>query len=102
MDKEYAIEILSDYIKAVQEAGYKVEAVYLFGSFVKGTAQQDSDIDVALFIDGLKNSFDTQVELMKLRRKVDLRIEPHPFSVSDTMDDSILVQEILKTGIRVA
>lgn len=102
MDKEDAIKILSAYIRTVREAGYRVSAVYLFGSVAKGKAGQDSDIDVALFIDGLEDSFDTQVELMKLRRAIDLRIEPHPFSASDAADDSALVHEIRKTGIRVA
>jgi hypothetical protein len=36
---------------------------------------------------------------MKLRRKVDLRIEPHPFDYSDFNRNDPMVDEILKYGI---
>jgi hypothetical protein len=43
-----------------------------------------------------------QVELMKLRRVVDLRIEPHSFASQDEDDPSGFMAEIRRTGIRVA
>jgi hypothetical protein len=36
---------------------------------------------------------------MKLRRKIDLRIEPHPFMISDFIKENPVVNEILKSGI---
>ena len=36
---------------------------------------------------------------MKLRRKVDLRIETHPFMISDFNNSNPVVNEILKYGI---
>jgi len=38
--------------------------------------------------------------MMKLRRRIDLRIEPHPFILSDFNQNDPLVNEILKYGIR--
>jgi hypothetical protein len=42
---------------------------------------------------------DTQIDLMKLRRKIDLRIEPHPFMTEDFNQSNPVVYEILKYGI---
>jgi hypothetical protein len=38
---------------------------------------------------------------MKLRRKIDTRIEPHPFKVEDFNESHPFAFEILKTGIEV-
>jgi len=46
-----------------------------------------------------KDIIDTQAELMKLRRKIDLRIEPHPFNYKDFNRNNPVVNEILKYGI---
>ncbi len=42
-----------------------------------------------------------QVQLMKLRRKFDTRIEPHPFRDSDFNQSNPLANEILNTGVQV-
>ncbi|MDD2229194.1 MAG: nucleotidyltransferase domain-containing protein [Candidatus Cloacimonetes bacterium] len=56
-----------------------VDAIYLFGSYAKGTADQDSDIDLIVVSKDWKgNIIEDTMLLMRARRKVDLRIEPHP------------------------
>jgi len=102
MDKEQSLDIVRAYLKAMRSAGFDVKAAFLFGSAARGTAGKDSDIDVALIIDGMANSFDAQVELMKLRRSVDLRLEPHPFPSQDVADPSDFLADIMENGIRVA
>ena len=43
-----------------------------------------------------------QIDLMKLSRKFDSRIEPHPFDEDDFVHPSIpIVKEILQSGIEV-
>jgi len=39
--------------------------------------------------------------LMRLRREIDTRIEPHPFPTSDFTEDNPIAREIMETGIRV-
>ena len=58
---------------------------FLFGSFAKNQQGPDSDIDIALVIDNLKDSdkFDIQVQLILLASQFDSRIEPHPISGED-------------------
>ena len=76
---------------------------YLFGSFAKNKQRPDSDIDIALIIDKLKDSdkFDIQVQFMLLASKFDSRIEPHPLSKLDLISDNPFVHEIKKTGIEI-
>ena len=99
MDKTEAIRIAQEYIRFLKSRFQIVDAV-LFGSFAKGTSHVDSDIDVAIVIKDINDIIDTQAELMKLRRKIDLRIEPHPFEVNDFNRSNPVVNEILKYGVK--
>ncbi|MDX2197018.1 MAG: nucleotidyltransferase domain-containing protein [Cytophagales bacterium] len=72
--------------------------VYLFGSYTKGTYTEDSDIDIAIVLHDYNNLMDIQLELMRLRRKIDSRIEPHPYRERDFEMSNPLVNEILRYG----
>ncbi|MDL2288464.1 nucleotidyltransferase domain-containing protein [Oscillospiraceae bacterium OttesenSCG-928-F05] len=77
--------------------------IYLFGSFAKGTANEDSDIDIAVVSSSFTGDpIDDTVSLMRIRRRIDLRIEPHPFLPSEFSEENPFVKEILDTGIRIA
>jgi len=39
-------KIISDYIEAIKQQGIKIEKYYLFGSHARGTADENSDIDL--------------------------------------------------------
>ena len=77
---------------------YKSKKVILFGSFAKGNFNEDSDIDIALVFDDYENLIEMQLGLMKIRRDIDSRIEPHPFRERDFDITSPIVYEILKHG----
>jgi predicted nucleotidyltransferase len=98
MDKREAIKIADEYIDAIGKK-YLILQAFLFGSFAKGTNHDESDIDIAIVIDNTVDIIDTQIDMMKLRRNIDLRIEPHPFFSQDFNNDNPVVNEILKTGI---
>lgn len=98
MDKKKAIEIAREYIDFIKNK-YDVQSALLFGSFAKGTFHDDSDIDIAIILKHVNDIIDTQIDLMKLRRNIDLRIEPHPFNSSDFNRNNPVVNEILKFGI---
>ncbi|MFH0726974.1 MAG: nucleotidyltransferase domain-containing protein [Pseudomonadota bacterium] len=90
------------YIQTLQENQIAVWRLYLFGSHARGTAQEDSDIDLAVFLDHDEiDGFDEDVQLMRLTRDVDLRIEPHSFSRKDFENADPFVQEIIATGERI-
>ena len=77
-----------------------VQKAYLFGSYASDKYNEDSDIDLAIVMKKLSNSFTTQVELMKISRKFDTRIEPHPFEESDFNVTHPFANEVLNTGIQ--
>lgn len=101
MDKTEAITIAQSYIKNISKK-YSIQKAFLFGSFAKGTYDEDSDIDIALVINNVSDIIDTQIDLMILRRKINLRIEPHPFNPDDFENDDPIVYEIVKHGIEIS
>jgi predicted nucleotidyltransferase len=79
-----------------------VSGAYLFGSYAKGLAREESDIDVAFVTKGITgNSFNDGLALTKMRRNYDVRIEPHLFSPDDFGHNNWFADEIIKTGIRI-
>jgi predicted nucleotidyltransferase len=98
MDKVATINILTAFLKAIPRDKFTLSKAYLFGSYARNTQHEESDIDLAVVIKNLSDPFSAQVELMKLRRNFDLRIEPHPFRESDFSIQDPLVYEILKYG----
>lgn len=101
MDKREVLNIAQCYIRAIK-AKYNLKKALLFGSFARNTNNDDSDIDIALVFDSVPDIIDMQVELMKLRRDVDLRIEPHPFSERDFNINDPVAKEIMKYGIEIS
>lgn len=97
MDKRDALDIAIKYANAVKSK-YDFVKVILFGSYAKGNFNADSDIDIAVILKDYNNLIDTQLDLMRLRRKIDSRIEPHPFRVRDFDITNPVVNEIVKYG----
>ncbi|HBE42197.1 MAG TPA: nucleotidyltransferase [Bacteroidales bacterium] len=100
MDKREALRIANQYINTLSSK-YVILQAFLFGSFAKGTNHADSDIDIAIVVKNVADIIDAQIDMMKLRRKVDLRIEPHPFLITDFNKENPVVSEILKFGIQI-
>jgi predicted nucleotidyltransferase len=87
----------------LREKKYPFFAVYLFGSYAQGRANKNSDIDVAVVSDRLKNNWNENEEkLWKYTMEVDSRIEPVGFTQKDFKQGADpLIFEIKKTGIKV-
>ncbi len=94
------IEKIKNYVLLIPQ-DFGVKEVYLFGSFSKGVQKEESDIDIAVVLDNMSDFFSVQTQLMKLRRKVDLRIEPHPINTKDFNTNNPFAYEIKKTGIEI-
>lgn len=93
--------IVKEYANLVMKE-LKVSEMYLYGSYVKGTFSADSDIDIAVVGENfIGDPVEDMLKLMRIRRKVDMRIEPHPFKSSDFELSNPYIQEILKTGIKI-
>lgn len=101
MDKTQTPEVAVEYSVFLRRIYPSIKKIYLFGSYAKGTHGENSDIDLAIIFDKLSDAFDMQVELMKMRRKFDTRIEPHPLDMSDFNPSHPLADEILKNGVEI-
>ena len=74
------------------------DAMILFGSHAKGTAREDSDVDVAVVVDELSGDFfSTRPLLWKIRREIDDRIEP--VLIDKSHDDGDFLSEVMEHGV---
>jgi predicted nucleotidyltransferase len=97
MDNSEAINIARNYAVVVKE-NFNFSKLFLFGSYAKGNFHEDSDIDIAVVFDDFTDIDEMQLNLMRLRRKIDSRIEPHPFRVRDFNLSDPIAYEIMKYG----
>ncbi|HNR32282.1 MAG TPA: nucleotidyltransferase domain-containing protein [Candidatus Hydrogenedentes bacterium] len=94
--------IIDRYVRLLNDRRIPVWRIYLYGSHAKGAARPDSDIDLAIFLDQDDiDGFREDVELMRLRWDIDLRIEPHAFARSDFDETDPYIREIIDSGARI-
>ncbi len=99
MDKQEALELAKDYANIVIEH-FVVKEIILYGSYANNRAHEYSDIDIADIVDNIdQNILEAQAKLFKLRRELDLRIEP--VLIVEGNDKSGFAEEVLETGIKV-
>ncbi len=97
MDKNDALNLAHRYADAVK-GNYDHCRIILFGSYAKGNFNEESDIDIAVIFKDYSNLIEMQLELMRLRRNIDSRIEPHPFREREFILSNPIVNEILSYG----
>ena len=96
MDKSTVIKIAKDYVNLVLQ-NMKPKEIILYGSYAKGTAREDSDIDIAVIVSKIINDYlDEAAMLYMLRVEIDSRIEP--ILLEDTYDRSGFLDDVRKTG----
>jgi len=100
MDKKDALSLARQYASVIK-ANYDCDRIFLFGSYATDAHHDESDIDIAVILKEFENSMDMRLELMRLRRKIDSRIEPHPFREKDFNMSDPVAYEILKHGRRI-
>ncbi|HAI85744.1 MAG TPA: nucleotidyltransferase [Firmicutes bacterium] len=95
-------EAVGAFIRALQ-ARIPIDRVILFGSYVHGTAIDESDIDIAVVSSAFGgNAWDDRRLLFDtvIAARLDSRLEPHPLSPRDCqMPSSWVKTEILEKGI---
>ena len=97
--KASAINLIKKYIVRLRENNISVERVLLFGSYIKGTPREDSDIDIAVISSAFKGDrYSDRRLIVPLRRGIDSRIEPIPFTPEDYAEGGMLIDEIKSTG----
>lgn len=99
MGKDEVIEKIKNY-KLLLKEHFDLDKVYLYGSYLKGTANEDSDIDVAVVVNKLHGDYFTTIPVAwNLRSRIDNRIEPLVFEKGK--DESGFLEEIINNGLEI-
>jgi len=99
-DFEAVSKTVNNYVTDVKTV-MPIDRAFLFGSYAKGTATEQSDIDICFFSLSFENlpSIDIMTQLFRLTRKYKgIDIEPRGFPTSELENDNPFVKEILRTG----
>lgn len=98
-DAIYTIDKIKDIVKPIADK-YNVESIYLFGSYVRGEANENSDLDFLVFGgDSFKvtDIFALGEDLrMAFQRQVDV------FEISEINIDSTFYSTIMRERLNVA
>ena len=73
---------INEFIKEIKKH-YNITTIILFGSYAKGTENEDSDIDIAVISDDFEDIYECMANLMGMTWDIDARIEPHPIKKKD-------------------
>lgn len=96
LDKGTVVNTVERYAETVRKE-LSPSAVILFGSYINGTPNEDSDIDVGVVFDGFSgNWLETSAHLWRLRREISLDIEPHLLDRKNDM--SGFAEYVFNTG----
>ena len=90
------LELINRYIEELS-----IDKVILFGSYAKGTNNEESDIDIAIFSKDFRE--ETKIENMSFllikTSGLGIDLQPQAFTVEDYQNPEGVVKEILNTGI---
>ncbi len=102
-EKNKFVNIVKLLLNSLKQDGIDVSEAYLFGSVVTGSDNEDSDIDVALVSKDFQGvPYYDMNKISRHRRKIDLRLEIHPFSLDEVLTDPpYFFLKIKKYGIRI-
>ena len=103
LDRETAIETVRNYAKDIESHGVHLRAVFLYGSFAKGTQREWSDIDVALVADEFTGFYFNDSDLFPYVsiKKPYIRIEAKTYPTDYFQQGDPFIDEITKTGIQI-
>ena len=100
MDKAAALKYAAKYAQSVKTICDPV-AVVVYGSYVNGTPDENSDIDIAVVFDGFNGDFlELSAALYRLTCDVSTTIEPIILDLAN--DKSDFARTVLRTGLKVA
>ena len=101
MGKGQVIRLIKEFVNALKQEGITIDRVILYGSYARGHARPDSDIDVAVISkDFGKDRVEEGMALFRIAGKIDPRLEPVPFSTKMYEKDTWipLIYEIREEG----
>ncbi len=103
LGKDDAMDKARKLVALLNSNGIDVYEAYMFGSSVMDEMNEYSDIDVAVVSDKFTGvPFHDALKISKFRRAIDLKLEVHPFSLKDILNNPpVFFVDIKSKGIRV-
>lgn len=96
MDNREISEKINRFVESIIPE-YNPKKIVLYGSYAKGTNNENSDIDIAVIVDEVEGSFlEREARLYKIRRSIDANIEP--ILLEQKNDKSGFLEHILSYG----
>ena len=100
MDKATALKCAERYAQTVKTVCDPV-AVVVYGSYVNGSPNENSDLDIAVVFDGFQGDYlELSALLYRLTCDVSTTIEPIVLDLAN--DKSDFAKTVLRTGYKVA
>ncbi len=100
--KETAIEYSHDFLKECKKLPLTIDKAILFGSAVRGTIGDYSDIDLALFSPEFTDNILNNLDLIALANVNFPDLDVHTYPTSALYGKGLLVNEIKETGIEIS
>ncbi len=91
--------LLNNYRQKLEAANIKINDIYVYGSYAKGTQHEYSDIDICVVSPDFQDRVESTMTLMKLRDDSELALSPIAFSQKTFVDENPLAWEIKQTGV---
>ena len=93
-------EIISKYIRTVNENNVNVDQAVLFGSYAKGNYSEWSDIDLAVVSKAFQgNWIKDRRKIRAITLSISSDIQVLPYRPEDFILDDPFVREIIETGV---
>lgn len=105
MDDKKVINIIKKYLKALSDNGIKVDKAILFGSYAKGEARANSDIDLLLVSSMFNEENDDYTGIIwRLTEVSEYKIEPIAIGEKRYLEDDVSpLLEIARTeGVKIS
>ncbi len=105
MTQNEVIELIKKYLSSLKQNGINITEAYLYGSYARNTATEDSDIDLMLISPQFDENADRYAgKIWILATECSYKIEP--FTIGEKRfrsdDESPLIGMVKKEGIRIA
>ena len=104
MAKDEAIDKLKKYLALLEDNGVEISKAFLFGSYLRNEAHEDSDIDVMVVSPAFNIRNDEMTgRVWALTRKVDSRIEPYLVGLNRFLTDDVspILEVVKQEGLEI-
>lgn len=96
---------LSEYIQSLSQV-ISVQTAILFGSYAKGTWNEESDIDIAVFSENFSSMDRVEAITLLLEKALSYGLDIQPLAYDDEElkhpSENPFLQEILTTGVTIS